>query len=330
MLDAIITILQVLIFPGVLFAIILALLYEWVERKFKARLQNRIGPLYTGWHGILQPFADIIKLWSKEDIVPAEADKTMFTIAPMLALASQLISFLIIPVVSVYALVHFEGDLALLAFLSTVYLIAAGIGGLSSNNRFSAIGAGRSIIQHVGYEIPLLFVYASAAFIAQSWSLSKIVEYQVKTGVPLIAFLGIGFGISIISLLAFIERIPFDIPEAETEIVAGWLTEFSGKKYAFFWLADDVQLLVGAGITAALFLGGPCGPVPGIPIVDEILYVIYFIIKTVIIVLILASIEASSARYKITQAVSGFWKYLTPLSILQLLIVFALRLYGVI
>lgn len=318
-------ILETLIFPGIVFIITLALFYEWFDRKIYARMQNRPGPLYTGYHGVLQPAADLIKLISKEDIVPAKAERFTFTFAPILALACPLMAIMFIPVYSCVASMNFEGDLVFVFFLSTLGIIAIIMASYSSTNRFSSVGGVRSIIQHVGYEIPLFFAATGPAIAAGSLSISNIVIFQSK-GIPFFLTQPLGFGIALVCVLAELEKIPFDVPHAETEIVAGWKTEFSGRKLALFRLSEDVSLVFSSALITALFLGGPSGPVSSNFIVNGVLQTLYFLLKMSIVVFLLSNLRSLFSRYKIAQIVEGFWKYMIPLSIIQLGIVLVLRI----
>ena len=307
-------ILGLLVFPGLVFLFALAWFYEWLDRRFFARLQNRYGPIYTGSHGLLQPVADFIKLLAKEDIEPAAADKPLFRCVPILILTLPLTALFLIPMNGVKAFVNFEGDLIFIIFIISLIAILAFLGGWSSTNRFSTLGGLRAAIQTLGYEVPLAIVLVGPAIAARSLSISKIVEWQATNGLWIITLAPIGFGIAIFAMLAELEKVPFDIPEAETEIVAGWQTEFSGRKLALLRLALDFELLLAASLISALFLGGSSGPIAMIP------GIVWFLIKTTLVVLILSNLRALFARFKIDQMVSGSWKFLVPLAILQIVI----------
>jgi NADH-quinone oxidoreductase subunit H len=312
--ELIITFLQALIFPGIIFLFGLAFFYEWVDRKFYARLQNRYGPLHTGPSGLLQPFADFVKLLAKEDITPKAADRLLFTATPIFLLAIPTAALFCIPMTEITALVSFEGDLIYVIFLSTLISIATFLAAWSSTNPFSIIGGLRAAFQMLGYEVPMAIVMVCPAIAAGTLNISGIVARQATSGIWFILSQPIGFVILLICLLAEVKRIPFDIPEAETEIVAGWLTEFSGRKLALMRLSIDMELVFAAALTTALYLGGPAGPAPVPPI-------IYFLIKTTVVVLILSNLRTLFARFRIDQMVHGSWKFLTPLAILQVILV---------
>jgi len=323
MLEAVLFLLQILIFPGFLFSLFLAFFYEWVDRKIYARLQNRVGPLYAGPHGVLQPIADFIKLLAKEDITPEAVDKSIFNIAPILSLSLIFTAVTLLPMSGVSGLVSFEGDVILAMALMVLYVIVVFLAGFSSTNRFSIVGSERTVLQLLGYEIPLSLSVVSVALAAGTFSLAKIVQHQNIWFIfgPNI----ISFAIFLIAGQAELERIPFDIPEAEQEIVAGWLTEYSGKKLALFRLSHDLELLFVAGLATTLFWGGPGPIIPSLPsFLQAAFSIIFFVLKTTVVVFLLSTMRAVFARFRIDQMVEFSWKYLIPLSFLQILLVRAL------
>ncbi|MHA1582749.1 MAG: complex I subunit 1/NuoH family protein [Candidatus Baldrarchaeia archaeon] len=327
--ELLILILKFVLFPGALFCIAYGWFLEWFDRKLYARFQNRIGPLLTGPKGVLQPFADFIKLLAKEDITPAGADKFGFTVTPLLTLVVSLFTLLFIPIASLSGILSLSGDLLLVLFISTVFGLLIMFAGYFSGNRFSIVGTERTGLQFVAYEIPFALSVISVALAARSLEIVNIVTYQVNTlKLPLIVIVPVAFIIYLISSLAKLEKIPFDVPEAETEIVAGWQVEYSGKKLAFFRLATDLKMVFVSGLAVALFLGGPYGP--SIPGLEPVFYTIWFIIKTLVVMFILSNLRSLFARYRIDQVVRGFWKYLIPFAVLQILAVQLLIFLGVI
>jgi len=327
--ELLILILKFVLFPGALFCIAYGWFLEWFDRKLYARFQNRIGPLLTGPKGVLQPFADFIKLLAKEDITPAGADKFGFTVTPLLTLVVSLFTLLFIPIASLSGILSLSGDLLLVLFISTVFGLLIMFAGYFSGNRFSIVGTERTGLQFVAYEIPFALSVISVALATRSLEIVNIVTYQVNTlKLPLIVIVPVAFIIYLISSLAKLEKIPFDVPEAETEIVAGWQVEYSGKKLAFFRLATDLKMVFVSGLAVALFLGGPYGP--SIPGLEPVFYTIWFIIKTLVVMFILSNLRSLFARYRIDQVVRGFWKYLIPFAVLQILAVQLLIFLGVI
>jgi len=317
--ESIFKILEIFIFPGFLFIGIISLLYEWIDRKFYAKLQNRVGPLYAGPFGILQPLADFIKLIAKEDIVPKAADKMLFTLTPIFSFSIMLTATLLLPIINTSGILSFNGDVIFAIAIMTLFCILVFCAGLSSNNRFSAVGAERAVLQLLGYEIPLMLSIVGVSLNVGFLRISEIVKYQSTHPWLIFGPQALGFAIYVIAAQAELERIPFDIPEAEQEIVAGWLTEFSGRKLALFRFARDLELVYISGLAVALYLGGPLGPV--IPGLESFFYTFYFIIKTIIVLLILSTIRALFARLRIDQMVNFSWNYLLPLSVLQFFLV---------
>lgn len=312
--EGITALIQIFLFPGFLFLIILAFLYEWIDRKFFAKLQNRYGPLYTGPAGLLQPLADFMKLLSKESITPQAADTFMFRCAPIFLLSFPLLGLFLVPIVSSNAVISFEGDLIFVMFLFTLIAVTVFIAGWSSVNRFSTIGSVRAAFQMLGYEIPMTLAMVGPAITAQTLSISRIVNWQSQHMNWFVWLQPIGFAIFTICLLAELEWIPFDIPEAETEIVAGWTTEFSGPKLALIRLGKDLELLLAAALIASLFWGGANGW-------STITSTLFFLVKTTFAVILLTSFRALFARFRIDQMVAGAWKYLLPLVILQIILI---------
>jgi NADH-quinone oxidoreductase subunit H len=311
--ETIVSMLEILVFPGAIFLFVLAFFYEWVDRKFFARVQNRYGPLHTGPSGILQPLADFLKLLSKEDITPHASDKLMFILAPIFFLALPLTTLFVIPILSQTSLVAFEGDLIFILFAFTLIIITVFLAGWSSINRFSTIGSMRAVLQMLGYEIPMGLVTVGTAIAAKSLSISRIVEWQ-SLNFWLILLQPLGFAIFTMCLLAELHLTPFDIPEAETEIVAGWRTEFSGRKLALLRLGKDLELVLASALITSLYLGGSqqFWLIPPIVI---------FLVKTTFAVMLLSLLRALFARFRIDQMLSGMWKYLLPLATLQIILI---------
>lgn len=311
--EEIVNLLQIFLFPGFLFLFCLAFFSEWMDRKLVAKFQNRYGPLYTGPKGILQPVADFLKLLAKEDIVPAVADKALFATIPILVLALNMTPLFLIPIAEYSALVWFEGDLIVIIFLMTLVVVAMFLGAWASTDRFTIVGGMRIGLQMLGYEVPMTIAMVGTAITSKSLSVTGIVQSQVG-GPWYVITQPLGFAIALISLLAHLQKVPFDLPEAESEIVAGWLVEFSGKKLALLRLAKDFELVLAGSLLVSLYLGGPLGfwqPHPSL----------YFFLKLMVCIFILSNLRALFARLRIDQVLEGAWKYLTPLALLQIILV---------
>lgn len=300
-----------LIFPGLLFISLFALAGEYIDRKLYARFQNRVGPPW------FQPLADFIKLVAKEDIVPAEANVTMFKLVPLFALTSVIAAVMYVPLWQASSLFSFNGDVIVVLYLLTIPTLSFFIGGWYSTSLFARIGSVRTLTQLFAYEVPLFMGILSSAVLADSWSLKDIVNfYNQNPGYAL--FNLIGFIVSLIALLGKLEKAPFDIPDAETEIVAGSFTEYSGRLLAMFKLSLNIEMVVGAALIAAIFL--PFGlTLPAVPAF------ILTIIKIIFIVALLALARTIFARMRIDQMVNFCWKYVVPLALTQLFINFIIK-----
>lgn len=285
---------------------VFALAAEFIDRKLYAKLQNRIGPPW------FQPLADMIKLLGKEDIVPTDANARMFKLMPLVAFTSTVTAFFYIPIWGERSIYYFNGDLVVVLYLLTIPTLTFFIGGWYSTSLFARLGSVRTLTQLFAYEVPLFMGILSSALIANSWSLSEIAVFYAHRPWFWVSNI-IGFAVSLIALVGKLEKAPFDIPEAETEIVAGSFTEYSGRHLAFFRLSIDIEMIVGASLLAAVFL--PFGLEFSAPIAF-----IFYIIKVLFIVALIAVFRTIFARLRIDQMVHFCWKYLVPLSLLQLLI----------
>jgi len=296
---------NMLVFPGFLFLSVVSLFAEYFDRKLYARLQNRVGPPW------FQPLADFIKLVAKEEIVPSEADRGMFNLAPIFALAAAVTAFLYIPLWNLSALASFKGDLIVVLYLLTIPTLTFFLGGWYSRSLFSAIGAVRSITQLFAYEIPLFVAILAPALLAGSWSLSGLTAYYSAHPFYWLFNL-VGFGVAVVALLGKLERVPFDSPEAETEIVAGSFTEYGGRMLAYFRMAIDIETVVGASLLAAVFL--PFGF-----FASPVLSFVVYLVKVFFIIAVLALLRTVFARLRIDQMIVFCWKYVAPIAFLQIL-----------
>jgi NADH-quinone oxidoreductase subunit H len=319
--EAWLTLIYVLIFPGILFLLGYSFFTEWFDRKMYAKMQNRVGP------PLVQPFADFIKLLSKEDITPEGVETTPYNLIPVFAFAAVATAFIYIPICTTATPIGFQGDLLLVLYMLTLPTILMFLVGWYSRNVFAAIGAYRAVSQLFVYEVPLFIAALGPAIWVGSWSLSDIVSFQ-QHNLWILLIQPIGFVIAIICLQAKLERIPFDIPEAETEIVGGPLVEYSGRKLAMFRVAADMLMVTGAALIAALYLGGPSigFSLDSLPVVaSTVIGFLAFLLKTILIVFILSLIRTAFARLRIDQMTSFGWKWLASFAILQIFLVIGLR-----
>jgi len=292
-----------LLFPGGLFILLCGLAYEWAERKLVARLQNRIGPRW------FQPAADIVKLLFKEEIVPEGADRFLFNALPVLALAGALTAALYVPLYGLAPAHNFAGDLIVTLYLLSLVTLAIGLAGSNTRSRFSLVGATRALTQVFSYEAPFLLALLGPAIAAGSWKISEITAYSQESW--LLVTQPIGFLVALIGLMGKLELPPFDSPEAETEIVAGALTEYSGRGLALFRLAKGVEMVVALALVAAFFMGGVTNPLS-------------FLLKTLLLLLALAGLQALLTRLRIDQVVR-WWRYGALAGLAQMLVMIVWR-----
>lgn len=299
------TIVNLLIFPGLLFLMAYALVMEFVDRKLYARFQNRMGP---PWY---QPLADIVKLAGKESIIPCEADRRWFKLMPVFALTAVATAFLYVPVWGAKSLLPFPGDVIVILYLLTIPTLTFFLAGWNSSSLYAALGSVRTLTQLFAYEVPLFMAILGPALLAGSWSLSDIAAFYAKNPVLALANLP-GFVAAMIATQGKLERVPFDTPEAETEIVAGAFTEYGGRHLALFRLAIDMETVVLASIVSAVFIPLFSG--------NAFLGFALYILKTLFVVFLLSTFRSVMARLRIEQMVKFCWMYLTPLAAAQLLI----------
>jgi NADH-quinone oxidoreductase subunit H len=318
-----ILIFRILIFPGFTFILFLTLFCDWVERKFEARIQNRVGPMVAGPAGILQPLADFIKLLTKEDITPREAKKTIFKYAPLVAFVIMVFAFCFLPIdgTSVFSTSGFSGDLIVILAFATVANFLLFLAGWASCNPYGTIGSARVLTQFLGYDIPLFLIALTPAFIAGSLQIANIASFQ-SAFLPFIILAPWAFVLFVITMQAELEKDPFDVPHSESELVGGLETEYTGAKLAFLHLTRDVQVVFGSALVVVLFLGGPYGPVPFGP--SWIWYTLWFVLKLLAVVLISEYITTVVARFRIDQVLSGNWRILLPAALLSLILTVAL------
>jgi NADH-quinone oxidoreductase subunit H len=292
------------IFPSGLVLGMVALGYEWVNRKLVARLQNRLGPPW------FQPLADLVKLLAKDEVVPERAMAVLFHGLPIVALAGVLTAALYVPLFGTGSSYSFNGDLIVTVYLLGLPTMCIGLAGASNADRFSLVGATRALTQFFSYEAPFLLGLLGPALVAGSWQISEIAAFASQRWLVLTQ--PIGFGVTLIGLMGELDLPPFDAPEAETEIVAGALTEYSGRGLAFFRFAKDIELVVGLALIAAFYLGGLASPT--FPFAASVLI---FLVKTLALLLVLAILQTIFARLRIDQTVGLWWRYGVLLVLVQ-------------
>lgn len=319
------TVAEALVFPGLTFFVVLAFAFDWLERKTVARVQGRLGPIMAGPWGVFQPVADFFKLVSKEEIVPEYADRLVFELGPPLFFAAPAIGALFLPIIGPTSpVVSYPLDFLFVLFTLAFSALMATMIGYSSSGRYSTIAIGRLVVQYTSYEVPLILSMVTPAILAGSLSFEGIVEAQSSGWYVVLA--PIAFACFLTAALAELEKPPFDIPSAKTEIVAGWMTEFSGRPLAYIKLTKSLSYVFISALAVELFLGGPLGPMPfAQPIARDALYLAYFALKAFAVGFVLFAIRSGLARLRIDQAAKLFWSVLTPLALLQLGIALVIR-----
>lgn len=303
------------IFAGVLvlgFLSVSAMFLIWWERKVSAAVQNRYGPMRVGWHGFLQPIADAVKLLLKENICPKNADKLTWWLAPFFAVVPVVMAFLCIPFGRSLIANDLNVGIFYIIAVTSVCIFGIFMAGWGSNNKYSLISAMRQTAQIISYEVPLTISVVTVLMFARSLSMQDIVAAQSKYWFVIYPNLTIAFIIYVISATAEINRAPFDISEAESELVAGFHTEYSGMKFAMFFIGEYTNFFVISAIAATLFLGGWQGPL--LPPIA------WFLLKTYAIVFVLMWVRWTFPRVRIDQLMSFAWKVLTPIALVNLLI----------
>jgi NADH-quinone oxidoreductase subunit H len=289
-----------LVFTVIIIAFVLTLVmgFIYIERRGMGRMQSRLGPNRTGPFGLLQPVADAVKVLLKENIVPTAADKVVHWLAPVVAFAPALMIFAVVPFQNGALLADLNIGILYVVAISSVSTVGVFMAGWGSSNKYSLLGAMRNVAAVVSYEIPLVLAVVGVVLIAGSLSMNQIVLAQ---DIPFILLQPLGFFLFFAAGCAEINRSPFDLMEADSEIVAGFHTEYSGMKFAMFYLVEYAEALAIAAIITTLFLGGWRGPLlpPWL----------WFVIKVVLVF-----------RIRIDQLMSFAWKFLLPLAVINLIV----------
>ena len=324
-------------------AVVGVLVNVWLERKISAAVQQRIGPEYAGALGVLQPLADGMKLLFKEDVIPARADGLLFTLGPVLVLVPVILSWLVVPFGQNLLISNVGIGIFLWIALSSIQPIGLLMSGYASNNKYSLLGGLRAAAQSISYEIPLALAVLAVVMMSNSLSTVDIVNQQSGAGILSwnIWRQPVGFVIFWICALAECERLPFDLPEAEEELVAGYQTEYSGMKFALFYLGSYLNLVLSALLVSVLYLGGWGFPVPvewlagwlgqsvDAPLVQVItasVGIVMTVLKAYLLVFFAILLRWTVPRVRIDQLLDLGWKFLLPIALVNLLVTASLKL----
>ena len=289
-----------------------AAVITWGERRLLGRFQNRVGPNRWGPFGLFQPLADLGKLLTKEDLTPDGADKVVFPLVPILMVAPLILMTAVIPFAQNAALASLHVGVLYILAVSSITSVAIFMAGWSSNNRYAMFGAARAVAVLISYEVPVVLSLLGVVMVAASMSLGSIVEAQ---SLPFILVQPLAFFVFLAGMSAELNRSPFDVAEAESEIIAGYHTEYSGVKFALIQAAEFGGVGVVAAIGATLFLGGWAGPW------SEYLGWLWFLLKTGVVVFLFIWFRATYPRLRIDQIMAFSWKFLLPLSLINLAVV---------
>lgn len=289
---------------------------QYFERKVIGHMQSRMGPMRVGWHGLLQPIADSVKLFFKEDIIPSSADRPIFYIAPIIGVIAGVSSLAVIPLMEGMAIANLNVGLLYILALSSVASYSVILGGWASNSKYSFLGGLRSSAQVISYEIAMGLSLVGVMMMSGSANLSDIVRAQ--SGGWFIIPQIIAFIVFMISALAETNRVPFDLPEAETELVSGFATEYSGMRWALFFMAEYAGMFVMSALAVTCFLGGWSGP--ELPLIGSYSGLLWFLLKVYGFIFFYFWIRATLPRYRYDQLMSLGWKLFIPLALANIII----------
>lgn len=297
----------------------------YFERKAIGHMQSRLGPMRVGPHGLLQPVADFIKLFFKEDIVPSNADKPIFRIAPVISVIAALSSLAVIPFWEKFSIANINIGILYILALSSVGAYGIILAGWSSNSKYAFLGALRSSAQVISYEIALGLSLVGVMMIAGSANLIDIVNAQSRY--PFILIQPVAFFVFLASAIAETNRTPFDLPEAETELVAGYFTEYSGFRFGLFFVAEYAGMFIMSALTVVCFLGGWKGP--NFWILSYVPNIVWFLLKVYALIFFYYWIRATVPRYRYDQLMSLGWKLFIPLTLANIVVTGLLKILKV-
>jgi NADH-quinone oxidoreductase subunit H len=318
---------SVLILGSLIMALVMALVmaacaivFTWMERKVAGFIQSRYGPMRVGhWHGVGQPVADMLKILQKEDIIPAEADRGLFTLAPVVIFIGSLLAWAAIPFAPGFIASDLDLGLLYIFAVSSLAVIGILMAGWASNNKWALYGAARGAAQMISYEVPLALSTVPVVLYTASLNMNDIVIAQQGGIANWFAFrdpfLFIAFVVYFICSIAEVNRGPFDLPETESELVAGYHTEYTGMRFAFFFLSEYANLFLVSCIATAVFLGGWWAPIPALPLPPAL----NFVVKAVLLVFLQMWVRWTLPRLRVDQLMYLCWKVMIPIALICIL-----------
>lgn len=326
----VITILKTAIYFGILMLHVAYATYA--ERKVIGHIQLRLGPMVVGPHGLLQPIADVVKLIFKEDVIPIKVDRTIFKVAPLISLTAALSTFAVIPVNKNWVIADINVGLLYVIGIAGIGTYGIIFAGWSSNSKYAFLGGLRSAAQMISYEVALGLSLVGVILMAESFNLTEIVNKQSEYWYGMFLFPQIiGYFVFVVAMLAETNRLPFDLPEAETELVAGYFVEYSGIRFSLFYLAEYLAMFCMSALATICFWGGWTIPpilVKNLPFLEFVPGVVWFLLKVYFHIFLFFWLRGTLPRYRYDQLMAIGWKILIPLALVNIVITSIFKYYS--
>jgi NADH-quinone oxidoreductase subunit H len=321
--------LKTLIYFGILMLHVAYATYA--ERKVIGHIQLRLGPMVVGPHGLLQPIADVVKLIFKEDIIPIKVDKAIFRIAPLISLSAALSTFAVIPVNKNWVIADINVGLLYVIGIAGIGTYGIIFSGWSSNSKYAFLGSLRSAAQMISYEVALGLSLVGVILMAESFNLTEIVNKQGEYWYGMFLFPQIiGYFVFVVAMLAETNRLPFDLPEAETELVAGYFVEYSGIRFSLFYLAEYLAMFCMSALATICFWGGWTIPpvlIKALPVLEFVPGIVWFLLKVYFHIFLFFWLRGTLPRYRYDQLMAIGWKILIPLALFNIVITSIFKYY---
>ncbi|GAQ95009.1 NADH-quinone oxidoreductase subunit H [Thermodesulfovibrio aggregans] len=326
----VITILKTAIYFGILMLHVAYATYA--ERKVIGHIQLRLGPMVVGPHGLLQPIADVVKLIFKEDVIPIKVDRTIFKVAPLISLTAALSTFAVIPVNKNWVIADINVGLLYVIGIAGIGTYGIIFAGWSSNSKYAFLGGLRSAAQMISYEVALGLSLVGVILMAESFNLTEIVNKQSEYWYGMFLFPQIiGYFVFVVAMLAETNRLPFDLPEAETELVAGYFVEYSGIRFSLFYLAEYLAMFCMSALATICFWGGWTIPpilIKNLPFLEFVPGVVWFLLKVYFHIFLFFWLRGTLPRYRYDQLMAIGWKILIPLALVNIMITSIFKYYS--